>query len=128
AAAAGSQPSGNTFPDIEATLNAIDEPRFDTVDALLEIGLNRSAAREMKVLAAKYASNPGVQFLLADVYVRGGEPFKANSVLQKQFRQYVRHGGTNIPQRFWEILFPRAYWETYQAEGQRQGVDPYLLA
>jgi len=130
AAAAGVPQTGSStpFPDIEAELNKIDEPRFDTVDALLEIGLNRAAAREMKVLAAKYATNPGVQFLLADVYVRGGEPFKANSVLQRQFRQYVRHGGTNIPQRFWEILFPRAYWEAYQAEGQRQNVDPYLLA
>jgi len=98
------------------------------VYALQDVGLNRAAAREMKVLASKYSSNPGVQLMLADVYVRGGEPFKANTVLQRQFRSFVRHGGTNIPRRFWEILFPLAYWDALRAEGQRRGVDPYLLA
>jgi soluble lytic murein transglycosylase len=121
-------PTANTFPDLEAELAKITEPRFDLVDALQDVGLYRAAAREMKVLAARYASNPGVQFLLADVYVRGGEPFKANTVLQRQFRPFVRHGGANIPPRFWQILFPLAYWEKLQEEGQRRGVDPYLLA
>jgi len=120
--------TSNVFPDIEAELTKITEPRFDIVDALQDVGLDRAAAREMKVLAAKYPSNPGVQMLLADVYVRGGEPFKANTVLQRQFRSFVRHGGANIPKRFWEILFPLAYWDSLQSEAQRRGVDPYLLA
>ncbi|MDP9190497.1 MAG: transglycosylase SLT domain-containing protein [Acidobacteriota bacterium] len=118
----------NTFPDMHAELAKIEEPRFNVVHALQDVGLNRSAAREMKVLSTKYSSNPGVQLMLADVYVRGGEPFKANTVLQRQFRSFVRHGGTNIPERFWEILFPLAYWDALRAEGQRRGIDPYLLA
>ena len=119
---------GTAFPDIEAELAKVNDPRLMMVEELLAIGLNRAAAREMKVVASQYAANPGVQFLLADVYVRGGEPFKANTVLQRQFRQFVRHGGTNIPDRFWQILFPLAYWDTLQAEGRRRGLDPYLLA
>jgi soluble lytic murein transglycosylase len=121
-------PAANTFPDLEAELAKVTEPRFAIVDALQDVGLNRAAAREMKVLAARYATNPGVQLLLADVYVRGGEPFKANTVLQRQFRPFVRHGGANIPKRFWEILFPLAYFDTLKAEAERRGVDPYLLA
>lgn len=117
-----------TFPDIDAELMKVTDARFDVVDELLEIGLNRSAAREMKVVAAKYADNPGVQFLLADTYVRGGEPFKANGVLQRQFRSFIRHGGANIPQRFWQILYPLAYWETIRAEAEKRSLDPYLVA
>ncbi len=115
-----------TFPDVDTS--SIIEPRFAVVRALQDIGLERSAAREMKVLAAKYDANPAVQFLLADVYVRGGEPFKANGVLQRRFRDYVRHGGTNIPRRFWEILFPLAYWDTIKTEAAKRGHDPYMLA
>jgi soluble lytic murein transglycosylase-like protein len=124
------QPSANSnpFPDTEAELAKIEEPRFEVVNDLQDVGLNRAAAREMKVLASKYSSNPGVQLMLADVYVRGGEPFKANTVLQRQFRSFVRHGGVNIPQRFWQILFPLAYWDALRAEGERRGLDPYLLA
>jgi soluble lytic murein transglycosylase-like protein len=120
--------SSNAFPDLDAELAKLDEPRFATVRELLEIDLPRSAAREMKVLAAKYAANPGVQFMLADVYVRGGEPFKANGVLQRQFRTFVRHGGANIPPRFWQILFPLPYWDAIQTEATRRGLDPYLVA
>jgi soluble lytic murein transglycosylase len=98
------------------------------VRELQAIGLDRSAAREMKLLAAKYADNPGVQFMLADVYVRGGEPFKANGVLQSRFRAFVRHGGQGIPRRFWEILYPLAYWDPIQAQATRHGHDPYLIA
>jgi soluble lytic murein transglycosylase len=121
-------PSSTTFPDIDAELAKVDDARFTTVRELQTVGLGRAAAREMKVLAAKYASNPGVQFMLADVYVGGGEPFKANGVLQRQFRQFIRHGGTNIPQRFWQILYPLAYFETLESEATRRNLDPYLLA
>lgn len=117
-----------TFPDLDAELAKVDEPRLATVRELQSIGLDRAAAREMKVLASKYEDNLGVQFTLADVYVRGGEPFKANGVLQRRFREFVRHGGENIPRRFWEILFPLAYWDAIRAEAERRGHDPYLLA
>jgi soluble lytic murein transglycosylase len=123
--ARGTTPSATPFPDVTALP---DDPRFATVRALLDVELSRAAAREMKVLATKYADNPGVQYMLADVYVQGGEPFKANGVLQRQFRQFIRHGGANIPPRFWRILYPLAYWETIQAEAQRRSLDPYLVA
>lgn len=124
----GQRVTGNAFPDVDAELAKVVEPRFTTVRELQSIGLDRAAAREMKELAMKYEDNAGVQFMLADVYVRGGEPFKANGVLQRRFRQFVRHGGENIPKRFWEILFPLAYWETIREEAERRGHDPYLIA
>jgi len=120
--------TSNVFPDLDAELARLDEPRLATVRELLEIGLTRAAAREMKLLATQHAENPGIQFMLADVYVRGGEPFKANGVLQRQFRRFVRHGGTNIPPRFWQILFPLPYWETIRSEAEQRGLDPYLVA
>ena len=116
------------FPDVKAELEKVADARFATIYELQDIGLNRAAAREMKVLAGNHSGNLGVQFMLADVYVRGGEPFKANGVLQRTFRPFIRHGGANIPPRFWQILYPLAYWETLQAEGGRRGIDPYLLA
>jgi soluble lytic murein transglycosylase-like protein len=118
----------NVFPDIDAELAKITDPRLLTVRALLDVDLDRAAAREMKLLAAQYADNPGVQYMLADVYVEAGEPFKANGVLQRQFRPFIRHGGSNIPARFWQILYPLAYSETIQAEAQRRSLDPYLVA
>lgn len=122
---ASSAPSTTPFPDIN-TLP--DEPRLAVVRELLDLGLARDATREMKLIAAKYADNPAIQFMLADVYVQGGEPLKANGVLQRRFRPFVRHGGANIPRRFWEILFPLPHWDAIRAEAEKLGLDPYLIA
>ncbi len=120
--------NGNVFPDIDAQLAAATEPRLDSVRELAWLGLYREATREMKFLAAANPANLGMQFMLANLYVQGGEPFSANNVLQRKFRQFVRHGGTNVPHRFWEILFPLNYWDTIRTESEKHQVDPYLIA
>lgn len=116
------------FPDLDAQVATVNDLRLDTVRELEAIDLPRDASLEMKRVAASHPDNLGVQFMLADVYVRGGEPFKANGILQRRFRQFVRHGGTNIPHRFWEILFPLNNWPAIRAEAEKRGVDPYLIA
>jgi soluble lytic murein transglycosylase len=120
--------NGNVFPDVDAQLASASEPRLDAVRELAWLGLYREATREMKSLAAANPNNLGMQFMLADLYVQGGEPFSANNVLQRKFRQFVRHGGTGIPHRFWEILFPLNYWETIKSESEQRQIDPYLIA
>jgi soluble lytic murein transglycosylase-like protein len=120
--------NGNIFPDVDGQLASISDPRLTSVRELMSIGLYRDAVREMKVVAAAHPDNLGVQFMLADLYVQGGEPFKANGVLQRKFRQFVRHGGSGVPHRFWEILFPFNYGETIKAEAEKRQIDPYLIA
>jgi soluble lytic murein transglycosylase-like protein len=120
--------NGNVFPDVDAQLAAANEPRIDSVRELAWLGLYREATREMKSVAAAYPTNLGMQFMLADLYVQGGEPFSANNVLQRKFRPFVRHGGSNVPHRFWEILFPLNYWDTIRTESEKRQIDPYLMA
>lgn len=121
--AADAAQSTRPFPDLAAELMI-----GDTVRELLDIGLMREAAREMKTIAAQYPDNDSVQFELAQVYVRAGEPFKANGILQRRFREFVRHGGANIPPQFWQVLFPLPYLDTIRAEAAKRGLDPYLVA
>lgn len=114
--------STSVFPALDAgSLSA-------TALELTELGLMREAAREMKSVAGRDPENAALQFELARIYVRAGEPFKANGILQRRFREFVRHGGTNIPRAFWEILFPLPYLDVIRAEAAKQNLDPYLVA
>ena len=113
--------AGSPFPDIT-------RPDLPLINDLVSIDLMRDATREMKLAAAAHPDNLAYAFMLADLYVQAGEPFKANGVLQRRFREFVRHGGANIPDRFWQILFPLNHWETIKAEAVKRGVDPYLMA
>ena len=120
--------NGNVFPDIDAQVASLVEPRLNSVRELVWLGMTREATAELKVIAAEHPDNAGLAFRLADLYSRTGDPFKAINVLQRSFRPFVRHGGTGVPHRFWEILFPLKYWETIQAESGRWQQDPYLIA
>jgi peptidoglycan lytic transglycosylase len=126
-AGATQKPAATPFPDIDAQLASANDPRIEAVRELEAIGLLRDAAIEMKRVTAAHPDNLGLQYRLADLYVEGGEPFKANGILQRNFRDFVRHGGANVPQRFWEILYPLKYWDAYQAAAAKQNLDPYVL-
>jgi tetratricopeptide (TPR) repeat protein len=120
--------NGNVFPNVETLIASVTDPRIDGVREMLAVGMNRDATREMQSVAAGYPDNLGIQFLLADIYAQGGEPFRAQGVLQRRFRQFVRHGGSGIPRRFWEILFPLNYWDVIKSEAEKRQIDPYLVA
>jgi soluble lytic murein transglycosylase len=128
ALAPNSVANGFVFPDLEADLEQIDARRIAVVRELMAIDLAGDAGREMKAIASGAAGNRGAAFLLADVYAQSGEPFRAAGILQREFRDFVRRGGENVPRRFWEILYPLQYWETIQREAGRRELDPYLVA
>jgi soluble lytic murein transglycosylase len=120
-AAAGEGLGVRAFPELTS-------PDLPLINDLVSIDLMRDATREMKLAVAAHPDDLGYAFKLADLYIQAGEPFKANGVLQRRFRDFVRHGGANIPDRFWQILFPLNHWETIKGEAAKRGVDPYLLA
>ena len=120
--------NGNVFPNIDALIASANDPRLDAVRELAAIGLYPEATAEMKRVAAAYPTNQGLAFMLADLYVQAGQPFAANNVLQRRFREFVRHGGSGVPHRFWEILFPLAYWDSIKSEAEKRQLDPYLIA
>src|SRR2546423_9595382 len=120
--------NGNVFPNIDALVASTSDPRLDAVRELAWLELYSEATAEMKRVAAAYPTNLGISFMLADLYVQAGQPFSANNVLQRRFRDFVRHGGSGVPHRFWEILFPLQYFDTIKVEAEKRQLDPYLIA
>lgn len=120
--------SGYDFPQLDASASVEKETGLALVRSLLEIGLPREAAHEVKLLAAHHPDDAALAFRLADLYAAAGEHFAANVLLQRRFRNIVRHGGTGVPQRFWEILFPLPYRELIEPAAVRNSVDPFLVA
>ena len=127
AAAPSNVDSGFAFPASEAEQTEAD-PRLVRVRELMQINFTADAAREMQYLTASGTQDRVLAYHLADLYAAAGEPLKANVLIQKNFRDIVRHGGMNVPQRFWEILYPRANWTAIERASERSGVDPYLVS
>jgi len=118
--------NGILFPDLGDEAWSTD-PRFATVRELQAIGEPAFATQEFKRIATGQPEDLALSFRLADLYASVGEYLKANAILQRRFRDIIRHGGKNVPSRFWEILYPRPYWESIQAAAKERGLSPYRI-
>lgn len=116
--------SGLRFPE-EATRPATD-PRLAVARELREIGLDKAAAAELRRIATASPDDKVLAWRLADFYAEAGEPLRAIILLNRHFSDLIRHGGTGIPRRFWEVLYPRMHWEEIQRAAARVEVDPWL--
>lgn len=104
------------------------EARLRRVLALESAGMMRDAARELRLIERQRPDDRPLAWHLADLYARVGEPARANALLQRHFRGIIRHGGVDVPQRFWEILYPRDHWMAIEEAARRSSVDPFLVA
>jgi soluble lytic murein transglycosylase len=123
------EPGANArpFPDVTLSASPETEARLSTIDELVAAGLRREAARELKDFMAVSPGDAALAYRLADYYAQAGEPFKALSLLQTHFRDVIRHGAVGVPRRFWEIFYPRPYWDAFVREGTRQEIEPQRL-
>ncbi len=118
--------SGYTFPP-EALAGPAD-PRLAVAEELRAVGLGVDAARELKRIAGASAIDPVLAWRLADFYAEAGEHLRAIGILNREFKDLIRHGGTGIPPRFWQVLYPRSRWDAIRDAGAAAGVDPWLIA
>lgn len=120
----------SSAPEFPAAVYAFDpsqDDRLVAVRQLTDLGLHREAAAELKTIAAKHPDDDALAFHLAELYSEAEEPMKAMGILQRRFRNIVRHGGKNVPPRFWQILYPRRHWEPIQRAAAKRNLDPYLM-
>ncbi len=118
--------SGFSFPQ-QALADSAD-PRLAVALELRAVGLDVDAARELKRVAASATLDPVLSWRLADAYSAAGEPLRAIGILNREFKDLIRHGGSGIPHRFWEILYPRFWWDEIRAASAAAGTDPWLMA
>ncbi|HVT05201.1 MAG TPA: transglycosylase SLT domain-containing protein, partial [Thermoanaerobaculia bacterium] len=118
--------SGYVFPQLTITDPELNS-RFEVVRQLESVELLPEATRELKGIVGSRPEDLAAAYALADYYSRTGESLKAIGILQSRFRNFVRHGGTGIPTRFWELLFPRPHWDIMQDAAMKAGIDVWYL-
>lgn len=116
------------FPDMNAPELHETEMQLAIVRRLLDVGLDAEAARELKSVTASAPDDPVLAFHMAELYDVANEPLRAMGTLQRRFRDTLRHGSSGVPHRFWEILYPRTYWNEIQSGAAKANLDPYMAA
>ncbi|GIX47278.1 MAG: hypothetical protein KatS3mg131_1489 [Candidatus Tectimicrobiota bacterium] len=97
------------------------------VRELQALQLHALAAREAAALQRLLPDTPAHRFFVAELLAASGHYLPAFRLLNALVADLPAAEVRRLPGRFWELLYPRLFWETVQRQAQRTGLDPYLV-
>ena len=111
-------------PQLSAALPEND-PHLIKARLLANAALNEYIAPEIQ--ASGTAPQWGA-LAQAQIYQSFGENARALQAMKRSGVSFFSTPVQDVPSVYWQLLFPRPYWETLQADAQQNGLDPYLVA
>jgi soluble lytic murein transglycosylase len=104
-----------------------DELHVQKAELLGNGGLVDFAVRELQAAAAAVGGSWGPAET-AQLYDETGHYDQAIEVMKHSAPNYFALDIPDLPRKYWEALFPRAYWTDLKRSAAANGLDPYLIA
>jgi soluble lytic murein transglycosylase len=104
-----------------------DELRVQKAQLLGNGGLVDFAVRELQAAAAADGGSCGPAET-AQLYDETGHYDQAIEVMKHSAPNYFALDIPDLPRKYWEALFPKAFWNDLKRSSEANGLDPYLVA
>jgi soluble lytic murein transglycosylase len=104
-----------------------DELHVQKAELLGNGGLVDFAVRELQAAAAADGGSWGPAET-AQLYDETGHYDQAIEVMKHSAPNYFALDIPDLPRKYWEALFPKAYWSDLKRSSAANGLDPYLVA
>ncbi|MGA8214819.1 MAG: transglycosylase SLT domain-containing protein [Candidatus Sulfotelmatobacter sp.] len=104
-----------------------DELHVQKAELLGNGGLVDFAVRELQAAAATDGGSWGPAET-AQLYDETGHFDQAIEVMKHSAPNYFALDIPDLPRKYWEALFPKAYWSDLKRSSAANGLDPYLIA
>ena len=102
-------------------------PDYQAAAFLSSAGCSSEAAIYARRLSAAFRRDDAVALLAARASEAAGDHTLAATLMSSHFGPYLQRPASNLPDDFWSLAYPRAYWPEVSAAGTRHGVDPLLM-
>jgi peptidoglycan lytic transglycosylase len=104
-----------------------DELHVQKAELLGNGGLVDFAVRELQAAAVADGGSWGPAET-AQLYDETGHYDQAIEVMKHSAPNYFALDIPDLPRKYWEALFPKAYWSDLKRSSAANGLDPYLVA
>ena len=104
-----------------------DELHVQKAELLGNGGLVDFAVRELQAASTAEGGSWGPAET-AQLYVETGHYNQAIEVMKHSTPNYFALDIPDLPRKYWEALFPKAYWSDLKRSSAANGLDPYLVA
>ncbi len=116
-----------TFPDLSLSDTVMAHPDYQAAVFLSRAGFVSDAATYARRLNAAFRRDDAVALLAARASELAGDHASAATLMSANFGPYLQRPASNLPDDFWSLAYPRAYWPEVSAAAARHGVDPLLM-
>lgn len=103
------------------------EPGFRRAVALLNVGLDSEAARELAALGLLDGKSKENGWLAALLFERGGMHARSHDIARRRLASFQDHLPDAAHRRFWHVAYPRAFAPQVVAAAKAEGVPQHLL-
>ena len=120
---------------ILASVRAVQDPHL--IDALPEDDPHLIKARLLANAALNEYIRPEIQLsptsgqwgalAEAEIYQSFGENSRALQAMKRSKVPFFSLPVDEVPAAYWQLVFPRPYWQQLAVDAQTQGLDPYLV-
>ncbi len=102
-----------------------NDPHLIKARLLANAALNEYIAPEIQ---ASGTSGQWGALAEAEIYTSYGENVRALQAIKRSGVSFYTLPISEVPEEYWQLLFPRPYWSDLTADANSQGLDPYLVA
>lgn len=116
-----------SFPSL--TLQDASHARNDFRGAVLlaRAGLKTEAAQMARALAVDVANDPALTLLAARASANAHDYRQAVRLVESRFNAFLQRPANGVPDDFWMLAYPRAFWDDVRRAAESGHVDPLLL-
>ena len=115
------------FPELVLSDAALAHPDYEAAALLSRAGMLPEAAVYARRLNAAFRRDDAVALLAARASEAAGDYSSCSTLMSSYFGPFLRQPATNLPEDFWALAYPRAYWSEVSAAADRHKVDPLLM-
>ncbi len=116
-----------TFPELTLPDAVTAHPDYRVAVLLSGAGLLPEAALYARRLTNAFRRDEAAALLAARASEAAGEPSATATIMSAYFGQYLERPATGLPEDFWRLAYPRAYWTDVSAAAARHHIDPLLM-
>ena len=120
-------PPSLVFPELTLRETVKAHPDYQAAALLSRAGMLQDAAVHARRLNAALRRDDAVALLAARASEAAGDYSSSATLMSSYFGPYLQRPASNLPDDFWALAYPRAYWADVSAAAARHGVDPLLM-
>jgi soluble lytic murein transglycosylase-like protein len=115
------------FPELTLDEAVLAHPDYQAAALLARAGQTADAAIYARRLNAAFRRDPAVALLAARASEAAGDHSSSSSIVASYFGPFLQQPASNVPDDFWGLAYPRAFWSDVSAAAARHDVDPLLM-